>query len=490
MPGSTCRARIIPGAVALGLLVLLPCAFFAWQWYVDPNRLSGKSTIARTLLFVESRLGGTASLATITLAREHAKRDDWTTFAHDDLRTGLQRGLTGLTKESVRHLKRRWLHRLEERVWASPLALNGLVYVATLDGNVYALDAASGEVRWRRNVGNAVRMTPAIVDGRLLVGTYGRLGAIGQKPRGASFEALDPASGAILWRTSLPGLIRSEPVVLHGIIYEGLAGGDAFSGCFQGRVIALDERTGKPTGAQWYTTRKADNGGGVWGPLSTDGEHIYVGTGNTCTERGGAEYGDSVVALTRDLRLLWRVSTRMPGVNDSDVGGGVALHGGRTYVAAKNGYLYAIDRTNGRVLRKTDLAPWGREAGSTGTPTGDGTMVIISGGEHTNPEVDPKGADSIVAAFDHDGRELYRLTSATVVAGYAAFVPGIGFMALDRRLVAFDARTGAELWSADLGEPAYPSPVVVASGVYVVNNIGDVQAFGLSADEATAITQR
>ncbi|HTJ24696.1 MAG TPA: PQQ-binding-like beta-propeller repeat protein [Candidatus Limnocylindria bacterium] len=482
------QARALSGTLAA--VLVLCTAVSAIRWYLSPNRLSGKSTIDRTLLLARSRLSLPPSAETFALARSRAKDDDWTTFAHDDARTGFQRTQTGITKETVGHLRRRWLRSLNERVWSSPLAADGLLYVATEEGNVYALDAANGEVRWKRNVGTSVHMTPALVDGRLLVGAYGRLGVTGEKPRDAALAALHPGSGALLWRTPLPGLVRSEPVVLHGIIYEGLAGGDAFSGCFQGSVIALDERTGKPTGARWHPTRKADNGGGVWGPLSTDGTRIYVGTGNTCSDLGGAEYGDSVVALSRDLRVLWHLSTRVPGVDDSDVGGGVALHGSRTYVAGKNGYLYALDRATGHVLRRADLAPWARNGGTTATPTGDGTMVIISDGERTDQNDDTKGPGSIVTAFDHEGRALYHFTTAGVVASSAAFIPGIGFLALDRRIVAFDAHTGTQLWSADLGDRAYPSPVVVASGLYVVNDVGDVQAFGLSADEFTAITKR
>lgn len=488
MVGPTRRARVLSGMLAVALL--LCAAIFIARWYFDPHRLSGKTVVDRALLLVRARLGGSPSEATIALARARAKDDEWTTFAHDELRTGFQRTPTGITKATVRRLQRRWLVSLHERIWASPLAAAGLLYVSTEQGNVYALDAANGEIRWKRKVGNAVHMTPALVHGRLLVGAYGRLGATGEKPRDGALAALDPATGAVLWRTPLPGLVRSEPIVLRSLVYEGLAGGDTFSGCFQGSVLALDERTGKPTGAQWHPTRKPNNGGGVWGPLSTDGARIYVGTGNTCNDLGGAEYGDSIVALSPDLHVVWHISARVPGVDDSDVGGGIAMHGPHTYVAGKNGYLYALDRTTGRVLRKADLAPWARNGGSSSTPTGDGTMIVVSGGQRTDPNDDRKGPGSIVSAFDHDGHPLYHFTTAGIVMGSAAFVPGIGFLALDRRIVAFDAHTGAELWSADLGERAYSSPVVVPSGLYAANDIGDVQAFGLRAEDATDVTQR
>ena len=412
-------------------------------------------------------------------ARDRSMRDDWTTFAHDDVRSGFERADTGITTASVARLKRRWMRSLHETVWANPLAVAGLVYIATDRGNVYALDAPTGEVRWKQNVGMSVRMTPALVDGTLFVGTYGGLGVPGAKPHGASFEALDPRSGAIRWRTPLPGLVRSEPVIVKGVVYEGLAGGDPFSGCFNGRVISLDEHTGKPLNMVWMTSRKPNNGGGVWGPLSTDGTTIYVGTGNTCDN---GDSGDSIVALSRSLKTVWQTSAKVEGLKDSDVGGGVALAGRYAYVAGKSGYLYKLDRSNGQILRRTDLMPWERDAGSIGTPTGDGSVLVISGGEYSDPD-GRRTPGCIITGWDPDGSARYRFTSTYPVHGYAAFVTGVGFIMLDRQIVAFDARTGEQLWSEEMADFSYASPIVVPSGVYAVTNPGDVHAFGLSEAE-------
>jgi hypothetical protein len=232
----------------------------------------------------------------------------------------------------------------------------------------------------------------------------------------------------------------------------------------------------------WTTSAKPNNGGGVWGPLSTDGSTIYVGTGNTCDHLGGGDGGDSIVALSRSLKTVWQTSAKVDGVDDSDVGGGVALAGRYAYVAGKSGYLYQLERANGRIVRRTDLAPWGRNAGSIGTPTGDGSVLVISGGEYSNPEA-PRTPGCIITGWGPDGTERYRFTSAYPVHGYAAFVTGVGFLALDRAIVAFDARTGDKLWSQELGDTSYASPVVVPSGVYVVTNGGDVNAFGLADDD-------
>ncbi len=451
---------------------------FAFErWYVSPDRLSIKSTVQRALIAAKEPFSVGASTSSMRATNERALRDDWTTFAHDDLRSGYERRATGITRDTASLLRRRWLRALNEPVRASPLAVGGALYVATDQGNVYALDAATGDLRWKQRVGSSVRMTPALVHGTLFVGTYGALGPPGAVPHGATFQALDAQTGAVRWRRSLPGLVRSEPVIIDGVVYEGLAGGDPFSGCFDGRVIALDEKTGALLPMQWMTSPKHRNGGGIWGPLSTDGSTIYVGTGNTCDAQGIAGHGDSVVAMTRSLQTVWRASTKVSAGDDSDVGGGVALVGPYAYVAGKNGYFYQLDRATGRILRRTDLAPFKRDAGSIATPTGDGSVLVISGGVHSNPTA-PSAPSCIISAFAPDGSERYRFTSEYPVTGYAAFVAGVGFIALDRSLVAFDSGTGERLWSADLGDFSYASPIVVPSGVYAVTNAGDVHAFG------------
>jgi outer membrane protein assembly factor BamB len=441
-----------------------------------------RNTLVQAVLHAQVALNR-PSAATLELARTRAQRDDWTTFAHDQARTGLESQDTGITRDTVGHLALRWIRKLGKKTVASPIVARGSVYLATYDGDVIALDSADGSERWRRNVGaTGVRMTPALVGDLLLVGVYGELGPT-KRPQGASFAALDAASGALRWQTALPGLVRSEPVVVGSTIYEGLAGGDAFSGCFNGRIVALDLTTGRQLPPVWYTVRAKNDGGGIWGPLSSDGSRVYIGTGNSCSQLGKADYGDGIVALgAPDLHLAWHVPAFVPNVDDSDVGGGVMLLGTRAYVAGKSGYLYVIDRTTGTLVKRFDLNPYARNGGSIGTPTGDGRIVVVSTGYLTNPWDPPKTVETAggdLVAYDLDFHERYRVHMDYTVMGYAAFVPGVGFTAQDRRLIAFDSETGTVLWSALLDDTAYASPAVVPSGLYEVTNSGTVFAYGM-----------
>ena len=87
---------------------------------------------------------------------------DWLTYGHDPQRTGNAAGESVITTTSVKNLALKWSTSLDGKVTAQPLfvsaaTVNGttrdVVIAATAANSVYALDAATGAVLWRRNVG-------------------------------------------------------------------------------------------------------------------------------------------------------------------------------------------------------------------------------------------------------------------------------------------------------------------------------------------------
>jgi outer membrane protein assembly factor BamB len=411
--------------------------------------------------------------------------DDWVTYAHDDRRTGFQSSPTGISRSTVGTLRLQWSVALRETVTSSPIVAGGTAFVATERGNVYALRTDDGHVRWRRNVGNSVRMTPALSHGRLLVGVYGFYGTPTKRASGASFQALDPASGHLLWKTPLPGVVRSEPVVVGSVIYEGIAGGDADSGCERGRIVTLDERTGKLLAGVWYTSTKPRNGGGIWSPLSFDGATIFFGTGNTCDGTGAQ---DAVVAINPALKTRWATPAQSPDGADEDVGGGAMIRGELVYVEGKSGRLYALDRRTGGTKWTADVHADTPGGGGFATPAGDGTVLVVNSGDGASqPEERTK-----LVAFDVAGRERYEIDQHTVSTPSlgASFVRGVGFAAIDKAIVAFDAQTGATLWTYRTADAFYAVPAIVSSGIYTVDLSGNVYAFGRGAVKNASATTK
>ena len=73
----------------------------------------------------------------------------WTTYHHDNAHTGFDS-----TQPAAAGATAGWVSpTLDGQVYGEPLVFNGLVYVGTLAGTVYALDQSTGLIAWSKNVG-------------------------------------------------------------------------------------------------------------------------------------------------------------------------------------------------------------------------------------------------------------------------------------------------------------------------------------------------
>jgi eukaryotic-like serine/threonine-protein kinase len=143
---------------------------------------------------------------------------------------------------------------------SSPSVWNGVVYFGSGDGNIYALDANSGALKWKFQTGDVVHSSPAIADGTLFIGSWDRY-----------LYALDAASGKEKWRFKTgddPDLhnhvgIQSSPAVVDGVVYFG---------CRDANVYAVDATTGKQ---KWSFS---NNGSWVNNSPVVHGGRVYFGT--------------------------------------------------------------------------------------------------------------------------------------------------------------------------------------------------------------------
>jgi eukaryotic-like serine/threonine-protein kinase len=115
---------------------------------------------------------------------------------------------------------------------SSPAISNGVVYVGSGDGNVYALDASTGALKWAFPTGDVVHASPAVSDGLVFIGSWDTY-----------FYALDAATGSEKWKFK-----TGEDLVIHnqtGIqASAAVADGVVYFGCRDAKLYALDARTG------------------------------------------------------------------------------------------------------------------------------------------------------------------------------------------------------------------------------------------------------
>jgi outer membrane protein assembly factor BamB len=146
---------------------------------------------------------------------------------------------------------------------SSPTIVQDTMYIGSGDGNVYALDAATGALRWKFHTGNVVHASPAVANGVLYIGSWD-----------SYFYALEAKSGQERWRfktgedhdiANQVG-IQSSATIADGIVYFG---------CRDSNLYALDALTGAK---KWAYSNK-----GSWvisTPIVKDGT-LYFATSDT-----------------------------------------------------------------------------------------------------------------------------------------------------------------------------------------------------------------
>jgi outer membrane protein assembly factor BamB len=164
---------------------------------------------------------------------------DWPTYRANIARTGK---CAAATQRVVRAWEFKPGSAFEP---TAPVTVGGIVFVGGSDGVVRALDAASGQTRWKAYTGGAVRYPPSIAGGRALVGSGD----------GWAY-AFEAATGRLLWRFRAAPVPRKIPVygalvdtwpVAAGVLVDGgaaylAAGINNFDGTY---VYALDAATGR-----------------------------------------------------------------------------------------------------------------------------------------------------------------------------------------------------------------------------------------------------
>ena len=147
---------------------------------------------------------------------------------------------------------------------SSPAITGGVVYFGSGDGYLYALEAASGTLKWKFKTGNVVHASPAIADGVVYVGSWD-----------SYFYALDASSGAVRWRFKTgedPAInnqvgIQSSAAIADGVVYFG---------CRDSNLYALDAASGAkrwafPTHGSWVVSSPSVRAGVVYFATSDTG---------------------------------------------------------------------------------------------------------------------------------------------------------------------------------------------------------------------------
>jgi glucose dehydrogenase len=242
--------------------------------------------------------------------------ENWPMYGKDPSHS-FSNPLTQINARNVASLTPAWTFPTGDAVTASPAVVDGVVYVGSWDGFFYAIDAGTGELRWKvqadcqpsvvplpqvcggpaagtsspnrfQTPGGIITSSAAVVDDRVYFGG------------GRTLYSVSARDGQVVWKHVICGnpedtnclsdqndplQILSSPVVSGGKIYVGVStGGVNFGIPYRGGFLALDAKSGEQL---WRFEVDADrpNGmnrgcGNVWSSpaLDPEAQMVFFGT--------------------------------------------------------------------------------------------------------------------------------------------------------------------------------------------------------------------
>ena len=290
--------------------------------------------------------------------------------------------LNQLRPDNVARLELKWVWQANslEKLEATPLVVDGVMYLTDPPNDVVAIDARTGRVFWRYRHELPAGVVPCcgrVNRGLAMLGNTLYMGTLD-----ARLVALDAATGRKRWDVKVADYeqgysLTLAPLAIGNKILVGPAGGELG---IRGFIAAYDAETGKelwrfktipepgePGNETWKGDSWMHGGASVWLTGSYDPELnlTYWGIGNPGPDwnpelrHGDNLYSDSVVALDADTgKLKWHFqfsphdgfdydAVQVPVLADLNWKGQprkTMLWGNR------NGFFYVLDRSTGEFL--------------------------------------------------------------------------------------------------------------------------------------------
>ncbi len=485
---------------------------------------------------------------------------------------------SGIAALDARDGRELWRYRHEprtEKLCCGPanrgVAVAGdKVYIGTTDGRLLALDRDSGRPVWDVTVaeyagtteatsqlaetdplskvaaagstGVGISAAPLVYDGKVFVGIAGVgyglhpdqglavVGLSGQYGRPGLMAAFDAATGKSLWHFDVTG---------PG--WEGKFRASTPDGARLQRDVAAEKKEAASHADAWKY-----GGGSIYSTPVVDAERklLIFGTGNPSPQMADASrpgdnlYTSSLVALDLDTgKLVWYYQQVPHDRWGYDAASSPVLlevtRGGKRIPAVaqagKTGWVYVLDRRDGKLLFKS--APFVPQRNLFTPPQpGEGVLIApgIAGGANWSPSAYDPGRRLLYVAALHlptrylaheakrpdgsvlhyastqtteessgtlsavdlanDGRLRWQVkTDEPLVGGVVATAGGLVFSgAGGGRFAAYASGTGKELWSwqGDAGVNAPPVSYSVGGRQYVAVAVGGNALFGFKQGDA------
>jgi polyvinyl alcohol dehydrogenase (cytochrome) len=485
----------ILGALTSGSMSLQALTLSVAEKRALAEHLSGKSFAAAS---------STPNLCSTKEARltMFDSKPKWNGFGVDATNSRFQK-TPGLTAADVPNLKLKWAFGFPggAQAYGNPAIVAGRIFVGSDTGNFYSLDANSGCTHWAFHADGGIRSAPTVAP----LGSARHAVYFGDIK--ANVYALDAATGDVIWKKSVDthkyARVTGSVAFHDGKLYvpvssieEGPGAQPAYECCtFRGSVVSLDAADGTQIWKSYTITETpqqvgknsagtaqfAPAGAAVWNAPTIDPQRgaVYVGTGNSYTGPA-VRTSDSIVAFDlKSGKMLWwnqvtpsdafLVGCR-PGVEncpkevgpDFDFGNSPILRtlpGGKRVLIAgqKSGVLWGLDPDNeGKVLWQYRAGKGGMLGGIEWGSAADDVNAYVPVSDVLAPGPEAGGMRAVKLAT---GEQVWstpapKLECTGMARGCtgaqsapASVIPGVVFSgSVDGHLRAYSTADGSIIW--------------------------------------------
>jgi polyvinyl alcohol dehydrogenase (cytochrome) len=389
----------------------------------------------------------------------------------------------GLTAADLPRLKLQWAFGYRgSSIYGQPTVVEGKVYVTSVTGRVYALDAATGCTHWTYDAKGPSRtaVTVSHVTGAPGAGASQQVVFVGDDT--ATVYALKASDGSVVWQQRLDehaaARISGAPVFHDQRLYVPVSSLEELSAVtpgyecctFRGSVAALEAGTGRVLW-QTYTidkvaqpTRKARDGTQLRGPagvavwsaptIDPARNQLYVGTGNSYTDET-APRANAILAMNLATgRIVWE--NQVAAADNYIVGCDIAPSGpcevgkacpagppncpnpvgpdidfgtspilrtladGRQILITgqKSGELHALDPKDGREVWSSRVGAGSAIGGIEWGHAADDTQVYAAVSDLMAPAGHPRGGISALRIAD--GKQVWRTPAPQPVCSWGS----------------------------------------------------------------------
>jgi len=332
---------------------------------------------------------------------------------------------------------------------AGPIVAEGMVFTIDTEGQVTAFDSANGRRKWRQSSIPRGEEDTGALGGGLAYASAKLFVTNGYK----NLLAINPATGAVLWKANLPAVARSAPSVADDKVY----------------VITLDNR---------LLAFSAADGAPLWNYAGVAEETNLLGAATVAADSTLAvlplSSGELLGLRPENGQVVWEdnlSAVRRMGAMTSiaDIRALPVIDQGAVFAVSYSGRMAVLDQVTGKRL-------WQREVGSAETPWVAGDTVFLITTEQQLVAFTRQGGEIRwnvqLPAYSDKDRQDPVVWTGPVLAGGRLFMASSGGILLE-----IDPSSGKTFKSTQLGAGVTIPPIVASNMLFVLQQNGTLAAF-------------